>query len=130
MPKALLVADATWVVNEVTAALSLGDWEIEQLSDPREAATVAGELQPDAVIVDMQVSSMGGMAVVRGIRQEFDGRTRPRLVLLLDRSADKFIARRAGADAYALKPIGASELREALAIRQPEPVGAGSSEEE
>ena len=66
------------------------------------------------MIVDMQVGSMGGMAVVRDIRQSFDETSRPRTVLLLDRSADEFLARRAGADAFVLKPITASELREAL----------------
>jgi CheY-like chemotaxis protein len=68
----------------------------------------------------MQVGSMGGMAVVRDIRQTIE--PRPRLVLLLDRSADTFIARRAGADAHVLKPIEAGRLREALGPAEREPV--------
>ena len=94
--------------------MTLGDWEIEEVSDPRQVTEVAASERTDAVIVDMQVGSMGGMAIVRDIRQSFYDDDRPRMVMLLDRSADEFIARRAGADASVIKPITASELREAL----------------
>lgn len=114
MSKVLLVTDASWVSNEVRASLSLGEWAIEEISDPRLTTSLVMEKRPDAVIVDMQVGSMGGMAVIRGIRGEIDETDRPRTVLLLDRSADEFIARRAGADACVLKPINAYELRTAL----------------
>jgi len=114
MSKVLLVTDASWVANEVRASLSLGEWAIEEISDPRLTTSLVMEKRPDAVIVDMQVGSMGGMAVIRGIRGEVDEADRPRTVLLLDRSADEFIARRAGADASVLKPINAYELRTAL----------------
>ena len=114
MPKVLLVADASWVANEVRAALAVGEWDIDDVADPRQVTDLAREQRPDAVIVDMQVGSMGGMAVIRGIRGEIDEADRPRTVLLLDRTADEFIARRAGADAFVLKPINASLLRNAL----------------
>ncbi|MEA1902224.1 MAG: response regulator [Actinomycetota bacterium] len=123
MAKVLLVADASWVANEVKAALSVGDWDIDELSDPVQATGVAQETRPDALIVDMQVGSMGGMAVIRGIRGEMDPTERPRMVLLLDRSVDEFLAKRAGADAFVNKPITASELRKALE-------GASTDEEE
>jgi len=114
MPKALLVTDATWVDNEVQAALSAGDWQIEPLQDPARAADRVVHAYFDAVIVDMQVANMGGMAVIRAIRQATVDRHRPRLVLLLDRIADRFIARRSGADAAVIKPINAADLRRAL----------------
>jgi DNA-binding response OmpR family regulator len=114
MPKALLVCDTSWVANDAHAALSMGQWEIETIDDPALAATVAGDIRPEVVIVDMQVGSMGGMAVVRDIRDAFQEGGRPRTVLLLDRSADSFLAKRAGADAWVLKPFHASQLREAV----------------
>ncbi len=114
MPKALLVTDSNWVVNDVQAALSLGNWEIEELDEPRNTVTRVEETSPDAVIVDMQVASMGGMAVIRDIRSTIDPQERPRMVLLLDRSADRFLAGRAGADASVIKPFDASALRAAL----------------
>lgn len=113
MPRLVLVADTTWVVNEVSTALAAGEWEIEVATDPRAAVTLVEESRPDAVITDLQVDSKGGMAVIRAIRQ-LPG-PRPRLVMLLDRSADAFLAGRAGADAHVLKPIKAFDLRRALA---------------
>ena len=136
MPTALVVADGSWVTNEVRAALSIGSWQIEEINDPRTVVDRVEESRVDAVIIDMQVGSAGGMAVVRWIRQATDPALRPRMVLLLDRSADVFLAGRAGADASVLKPFDASELRSALAVEpahappDEEPVAALAGEEE
>jgi DNA-binding response OmpR family regulator len=114
MPTVLVVADGSWVTNEVRSALSVGSFQIEEISDPRAVEERLTRSHLDAVIVDMQVGSMGGMAVVRAIRQSTDPSDRPRTVILLDRSADRFLARRAGADAFVQKPINDAELRTAL----------------
>ncbi|HLF42261.1 MAG TPA: response regulator [Acidimicrobiia bacterium] len=116
MPKALLVCDTPWVVNEVLSSLSLGGWEVETTDDPTQAATKAAEGGVDVVIIDLQVQSMGGMAVIRDIRAAFQIGPRPRTVLLLDRSADSFLAKRARADAWVIKPFQDAELRAALAV--------------
>jgi DNA-binding response OmpR family regulator len=127
MRTVLVVADGAWVANEVRSALSVGSWLIEEINDPRAVTARLAESRVDAVIVDMQIGSKGGMAVIRSIRQETDELSRPRTVLLLDRRADRFLARRAGADSAVLKPINAAELREALGERQP--VTTGDEEE-
>lgn len=127
MPIVLVIADGSWVTNEVRSALSFGSWDIEELDDPRSVADRLGESRVDAVIVDMQVGSKGGMALIRAVRQATDELSRPRTVLLMDRSADSFLARRAGADAAVLKPINAAELRVALGMV---PVAHGGDEEE
>jgi DNA-binding response OmpR family regulator len=114
MPSALLVADANWIVNDVQASLSRGDWEIEVLDDPARAAARVEETRPDVVIVDLQVGSMGGMAVVRDIRATAAVEEMPRLVILLDRTVDGFLAKRAGADAWVVKPFTDHGLRLAL----------------
>lgn len=128
MPIALVVADGSWVTNEVRSALSMGSWQIEEINDPRAVTDRLAESRVDAVIIDMQVGSKGGMAVVRSIRQSTDPADRPRMVLLLDRSADEFLARRAGADASVLKPFDAPDLRRAIAL-QPVAVPPGDEEE-
>ena len=127
MPKLLLVTDADWVANEVQAALGIGDWEIELLPDPALAAEKVTTGFYHAVVVDMQVAAMGGMAVIRALRQATTDRHRPRLVLLLDRVADRFIAKRSGADAAVIKPINAAGLRRAL---EGVPAVVGRGEEE
>jgi DNA-binding response OmpR family regulator len=131
MPTALVVADAHWVVNDVEAALGFGHWEIETLADPRLAASRVAESEPDVVIIDLQVHSMGGMAIVRAIRAAFQDSPPPRMVLLLDRTADTFIARRAMADASVVKPFTDAELRSAVLPHIPSPAAAvGGAEEE
>lgn len=127
MPTALVVADDAWVTNQVRAALSVGSWQIEALSDPEVVVDRLEESRVDAVLIDMQVGSMGAMAVVRSIRQATDELDRPRTVILLDRSADMFLARRAGASAAVLKPINAAELRAAVRM-MPAPVPADEEE--
>lgn len=119
MPTALVVSDGSWVTNEVRSALSIGSWRIEEIDDPRTVVDRIEESRVDAVVIDMQVGTAGGMAVVRWIRQATDPSTRPRMVMLLDRSADRFLARRAGADASVLKPFDAPELRAALGLSSP-----------
>jgi DNA-binding response OmpR family regulator len=114
MPLALLIADTTWVVNDVQASLSRGDWQIEVLDEPVTAADRVEETSPDVVVVDLQVRNMGGMAVVRDIRATVSPESMPRLVILLDRSVDGFLAKRAGADAWVVKPFTDHALRTAL----------------
>jgi DNA-binding response OmpR family regulator len=131
MPTALVVADGSWVSNEVRSALSIDSWDIEEIHDPRAVSDRLEESRVDAVIIDLQVGSKGGMAVVRSIRQNFEVPERPRMVMLLDRSADTFLARRAGADAWVLKPFDARDLRIALGMRPPALAStAGADEEE
>ena len=116
MPVALVIADSNWVVNDVRSALTFGDWDVEALTDPRQASSAVTESRPDVVIIDMQVHSMGGMAIVRAVRAAFQDSPPPRMVLLLDRSADRFIAKRARADAWVVKAFVASELRNAVRV--------------
>ena len=110
--KVLLVCDVPWVQNQVRAALS-GTHEIVSLTDPYAAEDAAIAEGADLAIVDMQVGSMGGMAITRVLKGASPG-AGP-IVLLLDRRADAFIAKRSGADAWLLKPFTAQELRSVLA---------------
>jgi DNA-binding response OmpR family regulator len=122
MPSALLIADTTWVVNDVQASLALGDWQIEVLDEPVSAVARVEETYPDVVVVDLQVRNMGGMAVVRDIRATVAPESMPRLVILLDRTVDGFLAKRAGADAWVVKPFTDQDLRTALgALESPMP---------
>lgn len=119
MPRALVIADAQWVVNDVLASLPPGDWEVEVLEDPNGSAANVAEIDPEVVIVDLQVKNMGGMAVVREIKASLEGQDLPRLVILLDRDVDGFLAKRAGADAWVVKPFSAHGLRVALGATTP-----------
>ena len=79
MQHILVVADVSWVRNEVHAALTTPDFDLIDLDDPDEAAATAASKGVDAVVVDLQVGSMGGMAVVRDVRDRCnaDGKQPP-----------------------------------------------------
>jgi DNA-binding response OmpR family regulator len=115
MSTVLLVADDDWIRHDVEAALAEPTTRVHTVTDPRTVVTQAYEAGPDLYVVDMQVGSMGGMAVTRAIKDAVGQgilRAAP-IVLLLDRSADAFLGRRAGADAWVQKPFTAQELRAA-----------------
>jgi len=113
MRDVLLVADVAWVVDAVRAALDGGGYRVSVAADPEGAAGRWQEESPAAVLVDLQVGSRGGMAVVRDLRAaaQAAGAAPPPTVLLLDRFVDGFLARRAGADAWVRKPFGGLALR-------------------
>ena len=113
MANVLLVADAEWVRNDIEAAITDPTTSVTVLEDPARAATVAARTRFDLIVVDMQVKSMGGMAIIRLLRdamatQEMEPAP---IVLLLDRAVDSFLAKRAGASAHLIKPISAQAFR-------------------
>lgn len=115
MPNVLVVTDEPWVRNEVHATLTGSEYELFDHSDPRTAADTAVERDADVVIVDLQVGSMGGMAVTRSVRERTGGDSVGiPVVMLLDRSADEFLAKRAGAAAWATKPLTTHVLDSAV----------------
>ena len=76
---------------------------------PGRAAGVAEHL-PDLAVIDLQIGNMGGMAACLDLRLE-DGAGRLAhvpVLMLLDRQADVFLARRSGADGWLVKPLDAS----------------------
>ena len=112
----LLIADSPWVINQTRAALG-GSHAIIEVNDPYEAENAAIAAEADAVLIDMQVGSMGGMALVRnikGVAMTGEAPNAP-ILLLLDRSADEFLAKRSGADAWLMKPFTSQDLAAALA---------------
>jgi DNA-binding response OmpR family regulator len=69
--------------------------------------------EPDVVILDMQIGNMGGIAVAIDLHLEAAAGRLPSvpILLLLDRAADRFLAKRAEADAELIKPVDAGTLR-------------------
>ena len=116
MADILVVSDASWVANDVRSALTDPRFSFSVTDDPRKAGEIVTEQRPDIVLIDLQVGSMGGMAVTRAIRDAaaVAGGTRPPIVLLLDRDADGFLAGRSGADAWLRKPFTADALRSTI----------------
>lgn len=115
MPVVLLATDADRLHDEVDAALGDDTVAVHRVRTGREVIPAVKELQPELVVLDLQIGNMGGMATCLSLRsEEGAGRLEPRPVLmLLDRTADVFLARRSDADGWLIKPLDAFRLRRA-----------------
>jgi DNA-binding response OmpR family regulator len=113
----LLATDADWIVDEVTAALGGPDTDFTVCRDGRSVAGVVGERHPDLVITDLQVGSMGGMAISLALRNDESVGALPTtpILMLLDRQADVYLAQRSHADAWLIRPLDALRLKRAAA---------------
>lgn len=119
----VVATDAQWILDEVVAALGGPDTSFSVVTDGREvsktvaASTKDGGRGVDAAILDLQIGTMGGMAVAMDLRLDHSGGRLPRIpiLMLLDREADVHLARRSGADGWIIKPLDSLRLRKALA---------------
>ena len=112
----LIATDAQWVLDELEAALSSPSTTIEVVTNGRHVAAAVAEQTPDIAILDLQIGSMGGMAVTMDLRLDHSSGALPHVpvLMLLDRVADVHMARRSGAEGWIIKPLDALRLRKAV----------------
>ena len=113
--KILVVADARWVREQVRAAFVSPGQEVVEITRGQEVREAVAAEKPDLVVLDLQIGNMGGVAVAIDLRLEESAGRLPRstILLLLDREADRFLSKRAGADLDLVKPVDAGILRRA-----------------
>ena len=113
MTDVLLATDADWVVEEVAAALSAPEVTFRVVRSGQEVRGAVQASTPDLVILDFQIGNMGGMATCLDLRLESGVGRLPRVpvLMLADREADIFLARRSEADAWLVKPLNPLLLR-------------------
>jgi DNA-binding response OmpR family regulator len=111
----LIATDATWVVDDITAALGADGVTFTVCREGRVVADQIAERLPDLAILDLQIGSMGGMAVTMSLRLDESADTLPHVpvLMLLDRKADLHLARRSGAEGWLIKPLDALRLKRA-----------------
>ena len=112
----LIATDAQWVLDELEAALSSPSTTIQVVTNGRHVAAAVAEQTPDIAILDLQIGSMGGMAVTMDLRLDHSSGALPHVpvLMLLDRVADVHMARRSGAEGWIIKPLDALRLRKAV----------------
>ena len=112
----LIATDAQWVLNEIQAVLGSSSTTIQVVTNGRLVAPAVAERTPDIAILDMQVGSMGGMAITMDLRLDHSSGALPNvpILMLLDREADFHMARRSGANGWIIKPLDALRLRKAV----------------
>jgi DNA-binding response OmpR family regulator len=109
----VVAADAKWVRDLVKSACTAKDQRVVEVTRGQQMRDVVGRETPDLVILDMQIGNMGGLAVAIDLRLEGSAGRIPdtSILLLLDREADRFLAKRVDADAELVKPVDPGTLR-------------------
>lgn len=117
MPDVVVAADEETVRDDVRSVLSgRGDVTVREVASGPAVLAAAQKAHPDLVILDLQIGNMGAMAVCLDLRlEEGAGRLdHVPVLMLLDRRADVFLARRANADGWLIKPLDPIRLRRAV----------------
>ncbi len=109
--RTVLVVDDEPTISEVVARyLERAGYATATAGDGIEALRVAGECDPDLVVLDLMLPELDGFEVLR--RLQADGEERTPVILLTAKGEhdDKLAGLRRGADDYIVKPFSPSEL--------------------
>ena len=117
MPEIVIAADDQSVYDDIASVVAEPDTKVRWVRSGEAVREAINRAPADLVIADMQIGTMGGVAVSMDLKLEADaGRLEPCPVLLvLDRRPDVFMARRSGAEGWLVKPIDPIRLRTAVA---------------
>ena len=115
MPDVLIASDALTVRDEVRSVLDHTD-RVRQVTRGVHVGPAVRERTPDLVIFDLQIGKMGGMATCSDLRLEAGVGRLPhvKVLMLVDRRADVFLARHSGADGWVVKPLDPVRLGQAV----------------
>jgi two-component system KDP operon response regulator KdpE len=117
----LIVDDELHLLDALTVNLRARGYLVHRASTGSEALRIAGDADPEAVILDLGLPDCDGVDVVRGLREW----SRTPIIILSARETepDKVAALDAGADDYVTKPFGMAELLARLraAVRRASP---------
>jgi two-component system response regulator RegA len=109
----LLVEDEASVRNNLARALVRHGFDVVSAATLREASELAIEVEPDYVVLDLNLEDGHGMDLVRALRERRPG---VRVVVLTgyDSIASSLVALKAGAVGYLAKPASADRLAAVL----------------
>ena len=126
MPAAILVVDDDAPIRRMlTRTLTAEGFEVTAVSDGGAALAAVERSLPDAVVLDVGLPGLDGLAVCRRLRAK--GLNVPILLLTArDAVADRVAGLDAGGDDYLVKPFASEELNARLRalLRRGRPVGS------
>ncbi len=116
MTDVLIASDAQWVVDDVRAVVDAPGTTVRVVNRGALVRSAVEERKPDIAILDLQIGKMGGMATCIDLHLEAQAGRLPAVpvLMLLDRRPDVFLARRAGANGWIVKPLDPIRLRKAV----------------
>jgi two-component system OmpR family response regulator len=107
--RVLVVDDETVLTELLTMALRYEGWEVTAAGTGAAALRLVDEFRPDAVVLDIMLPDMDGLAILRGMRA-----VRPDIPVLFltakDAVEDRVLGLTAGGDDYVTKPFSIEEL--------------------
>ena len=107
----LVADDDADIVRFVEVNLRLEGFQVVTARDGQEALTKALDLQPDVVLLDVLMPRIDGYTVCARLRADDRGAAIPVILLTANFiSADREVARHAGADDFVVKPFDPCEL--------------------
>ena len=115
-PLVLCADDDHDILALLAIRLERAGFRVEQATDGEQALSLARELQPDVLVLDMMMPRLSGTEVLGVLRGDEATAAIP-VVLLSARAQEADVERglEAGADAYLAKPFQAPELIELVA---------------
>ena len=107
--RVLVIDEETPLTDLLTLSLTFEGWQVETLANGTEAVEVARLFRPDAILLDMMLPDVSGVAVVSRLREA--GIATP-VIFLTGRTSleDRLAAFGAGGDDYMTKPFGLEEV--------------------
>ncbi|OON79299.1 response regulator transcription factor [Streptomyces tsukubensis] len=107
--RVLVVDDEMSITELLSMALRYEGWEIRSTGDGAGAVSAARDFRPDAVVLDMMLPDMDGLAVLSRLRRE-----QPDVPVLFltakDAVEDRIAGLTAGGDDYVTKPFSLEEV--------------------
>lgn len=115
VPDILVATDSSRVFDGVRSVLGTAGTTLRCVRTGEAVRAELDRQKADLAVLDLQIGTMGGIAVALDIRLEQNaGRLEAcPVLLLLDRRPDVFLARRCGVEGWVLKPIDPIRLRKA-----------------
>jgi CheY-like chemotaxis protein len=115
MRKVLIVDDHADIRRLVRLTLEFEDVEVREAAEGSSALKMLDGWRPDALLVDLMMPGMDGLALCRAVRARSDTHDLPVVFLTARGQAqDRDDGLKAGANAYLLKPFSPLQLIQEL----------------
>jgi two-component system OmpR family response regulator len=107
--RVLVIDEEAPLTDLLTLSLTFEGWQVETLANGNDAVDTVRRFRPDAILLDMMLPDVSGVAVVSRLREA--GIQTP-VIFLTGRTSleDRLAAFGAGGDDYMTKPFGLEEV--------------------